>query len=73
MKNQKPIQINYFCNKAQCQQQQAEVLVCSDSNKKWQLLRRHHLKIITAKSATNLHMSDFFRKKNILAIDSFWV
>jgi len=55
MKNQKPIQINYFCNKAQYQQQQSELLVCFDSNEKWQLLRRHHLKI-TAKSAPNLHM-----------------
>lgn len=56
MKNQKPIQINYFCNEAQCQQQQSELLVCSDSSEKWQQLRRHHLKIITAKSDPNLHM-----------------
>lgn len=73
MKNQKPIQINYFCNKAQCQQQQSELLVCSDSNEKWQLLRRHHLKIMTAKITPNLHMelkmSGFFRNRNTLSID----
>lgn len=46
-----------FLQQAQCQQQQSELLVCSDSNEKWQLLRRHHLKIITAKSTPNLHMA----------------